>query len=65
MAKCIAGLDIKVINVIIDKTKLKKKDLDLIRQEKIILNLIKHENIISLKDYFEDKQNIYFISEFY
>ena len=50
---------------IIDKTKLKKKDLDLIRQEKIILKLIKHENIISLKDYFEDKQNIYFISEFY
>ena len=50
---------------IIDKTKLKKKDLDLIRQEKIILNLIKHENIISLKDYFEDKQNIYFITEFY
>ena len=50
---------------VIDKTKLKKKDLDLIRQEKIILKLIKHENIISLKDYFEDKQNIYFISEFY
>ena len=50
---------------IIDKTKLKPKDLDLIRQEKIILNLIKHENIISLKDYFEDKQNIYFVTDFY
>ena len=50
---------------IINKAKLKPKDVDLIRQEKIILNLIKHENIISLKDFFEDKQNIYFITEFY
>ena len=50
---------------IINKAKLKPKDVDLIRQEKIILNLIKHENIISLKDFFEDKQNIYLITEFY
>ena len=50
---------------IINKIKLKPKDVDLIRQEKIILNLIKHENIISLKDFFEDKQNIYFITEYY
>ena len=35
------------------------------RQEKNYLKLIKHENIISLKVFFEDKQNIYFITEFY
>ena len=35
------------------------------RQEKNYLKLIKHENIISLKDYFEDKQNIYMVTEFY
>ena len=47
------------------KTKLSQNDLELIRQEKNLLSLIKHENIISLKDFFEDKQNIYFITEFY
>jgi serine/threonine protein kinase len=52
---------VKIINKII----LKPNDLALIKQEKIILNLIKHENIISLKDFFEDKQNIYFITVFY
>ena len=52
---------VKIINKII----LKPNDLALIKQEKIILNLIKHENIISLKDFFEDKQNIYFITDFY
>ena len=50
---------------IINKTKLSQNDLELIRQEKNLLSLIKHENIISLKDFFEDKQNIYFITEFY
>ena len=50
---------------IIDKTKLKPNDKELIRQEKNFLTLIKHEDIISLKDFFEEKQNIYFISEFY
>ena len=50
---------------ILNKAKLKPKDIKLIRQEKNILNLIKHENIIGLKDYFEDKENIYFITEFY
>ena len=29
------------------------------------MKLIKHENIIELKDFFEDKQYIYFITEFY
>ena len=50
---------------IIDKTKLKQNDLELIRQEKNFLTLIKHEDIISLKDFFEEKQNIYFITEYY
>ena len=50
---------------IINKTKLTQNDLELIRHEKNLLSLIKHENIISLKDFFEDKQNIYFITEFY
>ena len=50
---------------IINKSTLKSKDVELIRQEKNILNLIKHENITSLKDFFEDKQNIYFVTELY
>ena len=50
---------------IISKTKLSSSDLDLVRQEKNYLKLIKHENIISLSDFFEDKLNIYFITEFY
>ena len=50
---------------IINKVKIKPSDIELIRQEKNLLSLIKHENIISLKDFFEDKQNIYFITEFY
>ena len=50
---------------IINKAKIKPKDIDLIRQEKNYLNLIKHENIIKLIDFFEDKQNIYLVTEFY
>ena len=50
---------------IINKPKLTQVDLELIRQEKNYLQLIKHENIISLQDFFEDKQYIYFITEFY
>ena len=50
---------------IINKPKLNSVDLELIRQEKNFLKLIKHENIISLKDFFEDKQYIYFITDFY
>ena len=48
---------------IIDKDKLKANDLDLIHQEKNYLSLIKHPNILSLIDYFEDKKNIYLITE--
>ena len=50
---------------IINKTKLNTRDLKLVRQEKNFLKLIKHENIISLKDFFEDKIYIYFITDFY
>ena len=50
---------------IINKLKLPSKDLEFVHQEKNYLKLIKHENIISLKDFYEDRQNIYFITEFY
>ena len=50
---------------IINKTKLNHSDLNLIRQEKNFLELIKNENIISLKDFYEDKQSIYFVTDFY
>ena len=52
---------VKVIN----KTLMKSKDLELIQQEKNYLKLIKHPNIISLKDYYEDKKNIFLITECY
>ena len=50
---------------IIDKEKLDKKDLAFIRQEKNYLKLIKHPNIICLKDYFEDKSRIYIVTDCY
>ena len=48
---------------IINKDELKSNDLELIRQEKSYLNLIKHPNILGLKDYFEDKKYIYLVTE--
>ena len=50
---------------IVNKEDLKVKDLELIRQEKSFLSLIKHPNIICLKDYFEDKKSMYFVTDFY
>ena len=50
---------------IINKNKIKSKNLELIRQEKNYLKLIKHQNIISLKDYYESKTNIYLVTECY
>ena len=50
---------------IVNKEDLKLKDLELIRQEKSFLSLIKHPNIICLKDYFEDKKSMYFVTDFY
>ena len=48
---------------IINKDELKPIDLKLIQQEKSYLSLIKHPNILSLKDYFEDKKYIYLVTE--
>ena len=50
---------------IVNKEDLKLKDLELIHQEKSFLSLIKHPNIICLKDYFEDKTSMYFVTDFY
>ena len=49
---------------IISKADLKPKDLELIHQERSYLNLIKHPNIIGLRDYYEDKRSIYLVTEF-
>ena len=49
---------------IISKADLKPKDLELIHQERSYLNLIKHPNIIGLRDYYEDKKSIYLVTEF-
>ena len=43
---------------------MKQNDLELIHREKSYLNLIKHPNIVGLKDYFEDKKSIYLITEY-
>ena len=48
---------------IINKNELKSIDLELIQQEKSYLSLLKHPNIVSLKDYFEDKKFIYLVTE--
>jgi len=48
---------------IINKEELKPIDLDLIQQEKNYLSLLKHPNILSLIDYFEDKKHIYLVTE--
>ena len=50
---------VKVIN----KLDIKLIDLELIEQEKNYLQLIKHPNILSLKDYYEDRKNIYIITD--
>ena len=50
---------VKVIN----KIDIKLIDLELIEQEKNYLQLIKHPNILSLKDYYEDRKNIYIITD--
>ena len=50
---------VKVIN----KLDIKLIDLELIEQEKNYLKLIKHPNILSLKDYYEDRKNIFIITE--
>ena len=50
---------------IITKKNLKKKDLALIIQEKNYMKLIKHPNIVSLIEDFEDENYIYLVMEYY
>ena len=49
---------------IINKKGLTQNDSELIHQEKSYLNLIKHPNIIGLKDYFEDRNFMYLVTEY-
>lgn len=48
---------------IIDKGKLVVMEKELLRTEIAILKLVRHPNIISLHDVYEDKQNIYIVTE--
>ena len=65
VCKCKHKLSNKLFAVkIISKADLKPKDLELIHQERSYLNLIKHPNIIGLRDYYEDKRSIYLVTEF-
>ena len=48
-----------------DKNKIKKKDLQFIIQERNYMILIKHPNIVSLVQDFEDENYIYFVMEYF
>ena len=50
---------------IMDKNKIKKKDLPFIIQERNYMILIKHPNIVSLIQDFEDENCIYFVMEYF
>ena len=50
---------------IMDKKKIKKKDLPMIIQERNYMILIKHPNIVSLIQDFEDENCIYFVMEYF
>ena len=50
---------------IIDKQKLEKKDIELIMQEKNYMKIIKHPNIVSLIEDFENEKYIYLVMEYY
>ena len=50
---------------IITKKFIKKKNLDLIIREKNYMKLIKHPNIVSLIEDFEDENYIYLVMEYY
>ena len=63
--KCKYKLNNQIYAVkIIKKSEMKEKDFEFIRQEKNYLKLIKHQNIINLKDIYENSKNIYLITEF-
>ncbi len=66
VSKCTNKHSNKVYAVkVINKTKLKPKNLELIHNERSYLNLIKHPNIVGLQDYFEDKKFIYLVTDYY
>lgn len=48
---------------VIDKSKLKLKDYELIVRENSIMKLINHTNLVTLIDYFEDENTIYIVME--
>ena len=50
---------------IIDKQKLEKKDIGYIMQEKNYMKIIKHPNIVSLIEDFENEKYIYLVMEYY
>ena len=50
---------------IMDKNKIKKKDLPFIIQERNYMILVKHPNIVSLIQDFEDENCIYFVMEYF
>ena len=50
---------------IIDKQKMEKKDIVLINQEKNYMKIIKHPNIVSLIEDFENEKYIYLVMEYY
>ena len=50
---------------IMDKNKIKKNDLQFIIQERNYMILIKHPNIVSLVQDFEDENFIYFVMEYF
>ena len=50
---------------IMNKSKLKEKDFQLVIQERNYMSLIKHPNIVSLIKDFEDENNIYFVMEYF
>jgi len=51
------------IKVLAKKQILNLKMKDQIRNEINILELVEHDNIISMKTYFEDNENIYLVME--
>ena len=50
---------------IMNKSKIKEKDLNFLIQERNYMSLIKHPNIVSLIQDFEDEQCIYFVMEYF
>ena len=50
---------------IMNKNKIKERDLNFLIQERNYMCLIKHPNIVSLIKDFEDEQNLYFVMEYF